>query len=132
MSSSRAKGLMPKRLYIFLLFIFVVFGLFFSSRKHMLIALLRLEFVVLVLHFPIYFYFCSFNCSLFFVVYFLVFFLFARARSFYLFWFLRFVVMVMIIFNLTVFLNVKVSLFFYFLNLVMSVLNNHTYTQNTS
>ena len=74
MSSSRAKGLMPKRLYIFLLFIFVVFGLFFSSRKHMLIALLRLEFVVLVLHFPIYFYFCSFNCSLFFVVYFLVFF----------------------------------------------------------
>ena len=54
----------------------------------MLITLLRLEFVVLVLYFSIYFYLCSFNYSLFFVVYFLVFFLFVKARWVYLFWFL--------------------------------------------
>jgi hypothetical protein len=47
---------------------------FSSSRKHLLITLLRLEFVVLVLYFSIYFYLCSFNYSLFFVVYFFVFF----------------------------------------------------------
>jgi len=35
-----------------------------SSRKHLLITVLRLEFVVLVLYFSIYFYFCSFNYSL--------------------------------------------------------------------
>jgi NADH-ubiquinone oxidoreductase chain 4L len=51
----------------------VGFGLFPSSRKHRLIILLRLEFVVLVLYFSIYFYLCSFNYSLFVVVYFLVF-----------------------------------------------------------
>ena len=45
---------------------------FSSSRKHLLITLLRLEFVVLVLYFPIYFYLCRFDYSLFFVVYFLV------------------------------------------------------------
>jgi NADH-ubiquinone oxidoreductase chain 4L len=42
-----------------------------SSRKHLLITLLRLEFVVLVLYFSIYFYLCRFNYNLFFVVYFL-------------------------------------------------------------
>jgi len=47
---------------------------FSSSRKHILITLLRLEFVVLVLYISIYFYLCSFNCSIFFVVYFVVFF----------------------------------------------------------
>ena len=36
-------------------------------------VLLRLEFVVLVLYFSIYFYLCRFNYSLFFVVYFWVF-----------------------------------------------------------
>jgi NADH-ubiquinone oxidoreductase chain 4L len=44
-----------------------------SRRKHLLITLLRLEFIVLVLYFSIYFYLCNFNYSLFFVVYFLVF-----------------------------------------------------------
>ena len=57
--------------------IYIFFGIYFcgiwafsSSRKHLLITLLRLEFVVLVLYFPIYFYLCSFNYSLFCVVYF--------------------------------------------------------------
>ena len=50
----------------------MVFGLS-SSRKHLLIILLRLEFVVLGLYFSIYFYLCNFNYGLFFVVYFLVF-----------------------------------------------------------
>ena len=47
---------------------------FSSSRKLLLVTLLRLEFVVLVLYFSVYFYLRSFNYSLFFVVYFLVFF----------------------------------------------------------
>nr|YP_009350256.1 NADH dehydrogenase subunit 4L [Macrotermes malaccensis]AQP26693.1 NADH dehydrogenase subunit 4L [Macrotermes malaccensis] len=46
---------------------------FCSSRKHLLITLLSLEFIVLVLYFSVYYYLCSFNFSLFFVVYFLVF-----------------------------------------------------------
>ena len=49
---------------------------FSSSLKHLLITLLRLEFVVLVHYFYVYFYLCSFNYSLFFVVYFLFCFLF--------------------------------------------------------
>ena len=40
----------------------------------MLITLLRLEFVVLILYFFIYFYLCGFNYNLFFVLYFLFFF----------------------------------------------------------
>jgi len=40
-------NVMPMWLY-FLLFIFAAFGLFSCSRKHLLITLLRLEFVVLV------------------------------------------------------------------------------------
>jgi len=43
---------------------------FSSSRKYLVITLLRLEFVALFLYFSIYFYLCSFNYSLFFVVYF--------------------------------------------------------------
>lgn len=39
----------------------------------MLVTLLRLEFIVLVLYFSVYYYLCNFNFSLFFVVYFLVF-----------------------------------------------------------
>nr|YP_009351504.1 NADH dehydrogenase subunit 4L [Protermes prorepens]AQP29778.1 NADH dehydrogenase subunit 4L [Protermes prorepens] len=46
---------------------------FCSSRKHLLITLLSLEFVALVLYFSIYFYLCSFSYGLFFVVYFLIF-----------------------------------------------------------
>nr|AQP29548.1 NADH dehydrogenase subunit 4L [Angularitermes nasutissimus] len=46
---------------------------FSSSRKHLLITLLSLEFIVLVVYFSVYFYLCKFNYSLFFVVYFLVF-----------------------------------------------------------
>jgi hypothetical protein len=43
---------------------------FCSSRKHLLITLLRLKFVVLVLYFSIYFYLCSFTYSLFVVGFF--------------------------------------------------------------
>nr|YP_009351517.1 NADH dehydrogenase subunit 4L [Macrotermes muelleri]AQP29804.1 NADH dehydrogenase subunit 4L [Macrotermes muelleri] len=46
---------------------------FCSSRKHLLVTLLSLEFIVLVLYFSVYYYLCNFNFSLFFVVYFLVF-----------------------------------------------------------
>ena len=42
------------------------------------------------------------------------FFLFVRVHWVYLFWLLQFVVMVMIIFSLIAFFNVKFSLFFYF------------------
>jgi hypothetical protein len=51
----------------------IIWG-FSSSRKHLLITLLRLEFVVMILYFSIYIYLCGFNYSLFFVVHFLVFF----------------------------------------------------------
>ena len=44
----------------FLVYFFVIWA-FSSSRKHLLITLLRLEFVVLVLYFSIHFYLCSFN-----------------------------------------------------------------------
>ena len=70
---------------IFFCCLFCGIWAFSSSRKHLLITLLRLEFVVLVLYFSIYFYLCMFNCSLFFVVYFLFFFLFVRVRWVYLF-----------------------------------------------
>jgi hypothetical protein len=55
-------------LYFFVVYFCGIWA-FSSSRKHLLIALLRLEFVVLVLYFSIYFYLCSFNYSLFFVAY---------------------------------------------------------------
>nr|AIY61681.1 NADH dehydrogenase subunit 4L [Serritermes serrifer] len=55
-------------------FIFICGAWSFSSnRKHLLVALLSLEFLVLILYLSMYFYFCSFNNVLFFVVYFLVF-----------------------------------------------------------
>jgi NADH-ubiquinone oxidoreductase chain 4L len=46
---------------------------FSSSRKHLLVTLLSLEFIVLVLYLSVYYYLCGLNYSLFFVVYFLVF-----------------------------------------------------------
>nr|YP_010567127.1 NADH dehydrogenase subunit 4L [Porotermes quadricollis]UZC33356.1 NADH dehydrogenase subunit 4L [Porotermes quadricollis] len=46
---------------------------FCSARKHLLITLLSLEFIVLTLFLVIYFYLCSFNYELFFMVVFLVF-----------------------------------------------------------
>ena len=58
---------------IFFVIYFCGIWAFSSSRKHLLIILLRLEFVVLVLYFCIYFYLCSFIYSLFFVLCFLVF-----------------------------------------------------------
>ena len=58
-----------------------------SSLKHLLITLLRVEFVVLVLYFAIYFYLCNFNhCFLLFT--FCFFFLFVRVLWVCLFWFL--------------------------------------------
>jgi len=51
-------------LYFFVVYFCGIWA-FSSSRKHLLITLLRLEFVVLVLYFSIYFYLCSFNYSLF-------------------------------------------------------------------
>jgi len=56
-------------------YFFVIYfcGIWAFSSSHKLITLLRVEFVVFVLYFSIYFYLCSFNYSLFFVVYFLVF-----------------------------------------------------------
>ena len=50
-------------IYIFVIYFCGIWA-FSSSRKHLLITLLRLQFVVLVLYFSIYFYLCSFNCSL--------------------------------------------------------------------
>nr|YP_009350230.1 NADH dehydrogenase subunit 4L [Odontotermes hainanensis]AQP26596.1 NADH dehydrogenase subunit 4L [Odontotermes hainanensis] len=46
---------------------------FCSSRSHLLVTLLSLEFIALVLYFSVYFYLCGLSYSLFFVVYFLVF-----------------------------------------------------------
>jgi hypothetical protein len=51
--------------------------------RHLLITLLRLEFVVLVLHFSIYFYLCNFNYG-----FFPWSFLSVRGLWAYLFWFL--------------------------------------------
>ena len=64
---------MPMWWYIFIYFCDI--WAFSSSRKHLLITLLRLEFVVFVHYFSIYFYLCNFNHSLFvfFFVYLLVF-----------------------------------------------------------
>nr|AQP28075.1 NADH dehydrogenase subunit 4L [Macrotermes sp. B TB-2017] len=59
-------------MYFFFIYLCGVW-VFCSSRKHLLVTLLSLEFVVLVLYFSVYYYLCSFNFSLFFVVYFLVF-----------------------------------------------------------
>nr|YP_009104743.1 NADH dehydrogenase subunit 4L [Macrotermes natalensis]AIT76167.1 NADH dehydrogenase subunit 4L [Macrotermes natalensis] len=58
--------------YFFVVYLCGVW-VFCSSRKHLLITLLSLEFIVLVLYFSVYYYLCNFNFSLFFVVYFLVF-----------------------------------------------------------
>ena len=97
----------------FLLFIFVVFAFRLLVRKHLLIALLRLEFVVFVLHSYICFYLSNSNYSLIFFSFlcFLSSFLFVRFRWACLFWFPWFAVMKMIIFNLSVFCNVKASFF---------------------
>nr|YP_009192637.1 NADH dehydrogenase subunit 4L [Coptotermes testaceus]ALP29883.1 NADH dehydrogenase subunit 4L [Coptotermes testaceus]AMX22831.1 NADH dehydrogenase subunit 4L [Coptotermes testaceus]AMX22844.1 NADH dehydrogenase subunit 4L [Coptotermes testaceus]AMX22857.1 NADH dehydrogenase subunit 4L [Coptotermes testaceus]URH16745.1 NADH dehydrogenase subunit 4L [Coptotermes testaceus] len=59
-------------LYLFVLY-FCGIWTFSSGRKHLLVTLLSLEFVVLVLYLSVYFYLCGFNYSLFFVVYFLIF-----------------------------------------------------------
>nr|YP_009350464.1 NADH dehydrogenase subunit 4L [Macrotermes carbonarius]AQP27101.1 NADH dehydrogenase subunit 4L [Macrotermes carbonarius]AQP28809.1 NADH dehydrogenase subunit 4L [Macrotermes carbonarius] len=59
-------------MYFFIIYLCGVW-VFCSGRKHLLITLLSLEFIVLVLYFSVYYYLCSFNFSLFFVVYFLVF-----------------------------------------------------------
>nr|AQP29232.1 NADH dehydrogenase subunit 4L [Microtermes sp. B TB-2017] len=59
-------------MYFFIIY-FCGVWVFCSSRSHLLITLLSLEFIVLVLYFSVYLYLCSFNYSLFFVVYFLVF-----------------------------------------------------------
>ena len=55
---------MPILLYFFVIY-FCGNWAFSSSRKHLLITLLRLEFIALVLYFPIYFYLCNFNYSMF-------------------------------------------------------------------
>ena len=80
---------------------------------------------MLVLCFSIYFYLCSFNYRLV-LLFIFYFFVFARARWAYLFWFLRFIVMVMIIFNPILFFNVKVPLFFYVFNSFVSLSNINT------
>ena len=59
-------------LYIFVIYLCGVW-VSCSSRKHLLITLLRLEFIVLILYFCVYFYLCNFNNSLLFAVYILVF-----------------------------------------------------------
>nr|YP_009295398.1 NADH dehydrogenase subunit 4L [Reticulitermes flaviceps]YP_010352215.1 NADH dehydrogenase subunit 4L [Reticulitermes affinis]YP_010352267.1 NADH dehydrogenase subunit 4L [Reticulitermes parvus]AMX23102.1 NADH dehydrogenase subunit 4L [Reticulitermes sp. A TB-2016]QFP98689.1 NADH dehydrogenase subunit 4L [Reticulitermes periflaviceps]AOI20230.1 NADH dehydrogenase subunit 4L [Reticulitermes flaviceps]UOL50309.1 NADH dehydrogenase subunit 4L [Reticulitermes affinis]UOL50361.1 NADH dehydrogen len=59
-------------LYLFVLYFCGIWS-FSSSRKHLLVTLLSLEFIVLVLYLSVYFYLCGLNYSLFFVVYFLVF-----------------------------------------------------------
>nr|YP_010826790.1 NADH dehydrogenase subunit 4L [Porotermes planiceps]UYX57307.1 NADH dehydrogenase subunit 4L [Porotermes planiceps]WHM51962.1 NADH dehydrogenase subunit 4L [Porotermes planiceps] len=61
---------------MFFYFSFIFFcgvWVFCSGRKHLLITLLSLEFIVLVLFLVIYFYLCIFNYELFFLVVFLVF-----------------------------------------------------------
>jgi len=92
---------------------------FSSSRKHLLITVLRLEFVVLVLYFSVYFYLCRFNYSLFFLVYFLVFSVCEGSLGLSIL-VSMFVVMEMIIFNLTVVFNVKVFIFSYLFDPLIS------------
>nr|UXD79086.1 NADH dehydrogenase subunit 4L [Stolotermes victoriensis] len=58
--------------YFFMIFSCGVW-VFCSGRKHFLITLLSLEFIVLILFLVIYFYLCNFNYELFFSVIFLVF-----------------------------------------------------------
>nr|URX54496.1 NADH dehydrogenase subunit 4L [Glyptotermes sp. 18 AB-2022a] len=62
---------MLTRLYFFYVF-FSGIWVFCSSRKHLLITLLSLEFLVLVTFVVIYFYLCMFNYELYFVMFFLV------------------------------------------------------------
>nr|URX54145.1 NADH dehydrogenase subunit 4L [Glyptotermes sp. 15 AB-2022a]URX54158.1 NADH dehydrogenase subunit 4L [Glyptotermes sp. 15 AB-2022a]URX54197.1 NADH dehydrogenase subunit 4L [Glyptotermes sp. 15 AB-2022a] len=62
---------MMTRLYFSYLF-FCGIWIFCSSRKHLLITLLSLEFLVLTLFITIYFYLCLFNYELYFVMLFLV------------------------------------------------------------
>ena len=57
-------------LYFFIIY-FCGVWIFPSIRKHLLITLLGLEFVVLVLYFSVYLYLYSFNYSLFFVWFFM-------------------------------------------------------------
>jgi NADH-ubiquinone oxidoreductase chain 4L len=56
---------------VFFIIYFCGVWVFCSGRKHLLVTLLRLEFIVLFLSFSVYFYLCSFNysfcCCLFFV-----------------------------------------------------------------
>nr|AQP26583.1 NADH dehydrogenase subunit 4L [Odontotermes sp. A TB-2017] len=59
-------------MYFFVIYLCGVW-VFCSSRSHLLVTLLSLEFIALVLYFSVYFYLCGFSYSLFFVVYFLVF-----------------------------------------------------------
>jgi len=59
---------------IFFVIYFCGIWAFSSSRKNLLINLLRLEFVLSVLYFSIYLYLCKFNYSLFLLFIFLVFF----------------------------------------------------------
>lgn len=66
------KLLMSMWFYLFVLYFCGIWS-FSSSRKHLLVTLLSLEFIVLVLYLSVYFYLCGLNYSLFFVVYFLVF-----------------------------------------------------------
>nr|URX52899.1 NADH dehydrogenase subunit 4L [Glyptotermes sp. 3 AB-2022a]URX52912.1 NADH dehydrogenase subunit 4L [Glyptotermes sp.]URX52925.1 NADH dehydrogenase subunit 4L [Glyptotermes sp. 5 AB-2022a] len=63
---------MLMRLYFSSVF-FCGVWVFCSNRKHLLITLLSLEFLVLSLFVTIYFYLCLFNYELYFVMLFLVF-----------------------------------------------------------
>nr|URX52659.1 NADH dehydrogenase subunit 4L [Kalotermes hilli] len=63
---------MLMRLYFSFVF-FCGIWVFSSNRKHLLITLLSLEFMVLILFIIIYFYLCMFNYELYFVMLFLVF-----------------------------------------------------------
>nr|YP_010946657.1 NADH dehydrogenase subunit 4L [Margattea bisignata]WGO57375.1 NADH dehydrogenase subunit 4L [Margattea bisignata] len=59
-------------IYMFVLF-FCGVWVFCSNRKHLLITLLSLEFIVLVLYFVIYFYLLEMDYELFFSMVFLTF-----------------------------------------------------------
>nr|URX54431.1 NADH dehydrogenase subunit 4L [Glyptotermes sp. 16 AB-2022a] len=63
---------MLMRLYFSSVF-FCGVWVFCSNRKHLLITLLSLEFLVLSLFVTIYFYLCLFNYELYFIMFFLVF-----------------------------------------------------------
>jgi hypothetical protein len=65
LSVPSSKAVVNANMILFFVVYFCGIWTFSSSRKHLLITLLRLEFVVLVLYFSIYFYLCSFNYSLF-------------------------------------------------------------------